>query len=310
MSHGPPTPPVISVIIPFRNAREQLPTLVDALKRQTLDQGAYEVIWIDDASRDGGGLWLQERLPSGWRLLVHPESRGSYAARNTGLRAARGESIAFTDVDCRPNDDWLDHGLAALASAARIAGRIHLELAEAPSIAELVDAGRFLRQHRYVKEGFAATANLFVHRSVFRLVGEFDECLRSGGDHEFGWRCSQAGVPIRYAENAVVNHPARTSLRQLLRKSERVGFGIGHVVRRGRMPMRTLAQSAADRLTLVRRRGLSERRIAVAGLGRSFLVTAVHLLVLAATILGCLRGFVFPGATTSSQRDCQQKSIA
>jgi glycosyltransferase involved in cell wall biosynthesis len=186
MSPQSPAPPAISVIIPFRNARGQLPTIVDALKRQTLDQSRFEVIWIDDASRDEGGEWLRAcRLP-GWQILVQSESRGSYAARNSGLRAAASDRVAFTDVDCRPDEQWLEQGLAALSASPRVAGRIHLELSRDPSIAELVDASRLLRQRQYVQEGFAATANLFVRRHVFDLVRGFDEHLQSGGDHEFG----------------------------------------------------------------------------------------------------------------------------
>lgn len=303
--------PRISVIVPFRDALPYLPTLVNALRCQTLAQDTFEVIWIDDASRDGGGVWLQQHLPPGWRLFVHPESRGSYAARNTGLRAAASDNLAFTDVDCRPNDDWLEQGLTALASRSRVAGRIHIELSDSPSTAELVDAGRFLRQRQYAQEGFAATANLFVRHSVFGSVGEFDERLRSGGDYEFGRRCSQAGIPIHYAEHVVVSHPARTSLRELLGKGERVGFGFGQVVRRGGVPMRTFTKRASDRLALARTRGVNERSIPIVGLRRSLLVTAVHLLVIVATILGCLRGFVLHGtAAFPAQNDRRRTGIA
>ena len=311
MKDGPSAAPtLISVVIPFRNALRHLPILASALKRQTLGQTAFEVIWIDDGSTDGSNPWLQERLTPGWRLLVHPESLGSYAARNTAVRTAAGENIAFTDVDCRPSDDWLEQGLAALASAPRIAGRIDLELSSSPSIAERVDAGRFLRQHRYVEEGFAATANLFVRRNVFGLVGEFDERLRSGGDHEFGWRCVQAGIPIVYAEQVVVHHPARTSLGQLLRKAARVGFGMGQVVRCGRMPIGALAHSAFDRLALVRRPRTIRRSPRALEEEGSLLVTGVHLLVVLATMLGCLEGLVLPGAAVSSrQAGIQQKPV-
>ena len=303
--------PKISVIIPFRDALPYLPTALNALKGQTVAQDSFEVIWIDDASRDGGGIWLREQLPPGWRLLVHPESRGSYAARNTGLRAAASDNLAFTDVDCRPNEDWLEQGLAALAFASRVAGRIHLQLSGSPSTAELVDAGRFLRQQHYVQEGFGATANLFVHRNVFSSVGEFDEFLKSGGDQEFGWRCSLAGITIQYAEHVVVSHPARTSLRELLGKGERVGFGMGQLVRRGGMPMRIFTKRASERLAVARRRDVNERSIPIGGLKRSVLVTAVHLLVLSATILGCLRGFALRGATAlPAQNDRRRRDIA
>ena len=215
----------ITVIIPFRNALPQLPALVSALERQRSPPDAFDVIWVDDASEDGGSAWLQKHLPAGWRLLVQPERRGAYAARNAGLRVASADFVAFTDVDCRPHEDWIERGLAWLSAAPRVAGRVQLELSPSPSTPELVDAGRFLRQRRYVEEGFGATANLFVERRVFDEVGGFDERLKSGGDYEFGLRCSLAGIPIRYADDVVVSHPARSTLRELLSKSERVGFG-------------------------------------------------------------------------------------
>jgi glycosyltransferase involved in cell wall biosynthesis len=289
--------PEISVIIPFRNAGPQLPALLNALSRQTCGRDAFEVIWVDDGSRDGGGGWLQEHLPPGWHVLLHAESRGAYAARNSGLRAAEGKNLAFTDVDCRPREDWIEKGLARLSSVPRVAGRVDLELSDPPSAAELVDAGRFLRQRRYVQEGFGATANLFVERRVFDSLGGFDERLRSGGDYEFGLRCSLAGIPIQYADDVVVSHPARASLRELLSKSERVGFGTGQLIRRGGMSTGRLVARVADRLALARRRGVTGRPVPVVGRKRTLLVQGVHLLVLSATIAGGLRGFLFPGPT-------------
>jgi hypothetical protein len=299
--------PKISVIIPFRNALGQLPAVVDALECQTLAREDFEVIWIDDGSSDGGGRWLQQHLHAGWRLLTHGEPRGSYAARNSGVRAAGSDNLAFTDVDCRPHRDWLERGLAALADAPRVAGRIDLELSAAPSMAELVDAGRFLRQQRYVREGFAATANLFVRRDVLEQAGAFDESLSSGGDQEFGWRCAQAGIPIQYDDAVVVDHPARSSLRELLLKAERVGFGIGQVAQRGGMPLRTLARRATERVALVRGGDSNERTIPIAGLSRSILVRAVHLLVLSATLAGGVRGFLLRGPTGSREGSDRRK---
>lgn len=291
--------PKISVIIPFRNARGRLPPLLDALKRQTCDADSFEVLWIDDASGDGGTTWLEGERPSSWKVLVHSAPRGSYAARNTGLQIAAGESIAFTDVDCRPREDWIAQGLDALTAAPRVAGRVQIELSDSPTPAELVDAGRFLRQRRYVQEGFGATANLFVRKMVFDRVGRFDERLKSGGDYEFGLRCSQAGIGIAYADDVVVSHPARASLRDLLAKGERVGFGTGQLIRRGGMPMRLLAARASDRFALARRRGTTERSIPRVEGRRSFVLSGVHLLVLASTVVGSVRGFLLPGAAAA-----------
>jgi glycosyltransferase involved in cell wall biosynthesis len=254
-----------------------------------------EVIWVDDASRDDGAAWLVEQMQPGWRLVAHQRPRGAYAARNTGLKVVTADSVAFTDVDCRPSADWIDRGIQALTETPRVAGRIDLQLSGRPSTAELVDAGRFFRQRRYVEEGFGATANLFVRRSVFATVGAFDEALRSGGDYEFGQRCSRAGFPIRYDQNLVVSHSARASVRELLVKAERVGFGTGQLVRRGGIPIRALAARAFDRLALARGAGSQERAVPLDSHGRGLLVRGVHVLVLLATVGGALRGFVFPG---------------
>ena len=165
--------------------------------------------------------------------LTHEASRGSYAARNTGLRHATAPHIAFTDVDCRPRTDWLEQGLRALSTSPRVAGRIHFDPPASPSVIELVDMGRFFRQRQYVTEGFAATANLFIRRAVFDIVGGFDEGLRWGGDYELGRRCLRAGIPIVYAEHVVIDYRPRSSLSELFRKGDHVGYGAGQIARRG-----------------------------------------------------------------------------
>ncbi len=298
--------PRISVIVPFRNGMRELPALFDALERQTLPAEEFEVIWVDDASTDGGPAWLQKELRRGWRLLDHAASRGSYAARNTGLRAATSGSLAFTDVDCRPHADWLARGLEALASTRRVAGRIAFTLSERPTTAERVDSSRFFRQHRYVQEGFGATANLFVARDVFQAVGEFDERLRYGGDYEFGRRCTAARIPIRYGEEAIVSHPARATIRGVLRKAERVGFGAGQVLRLDGSPWRALGARAVDRLALAVRRDAAppaaERNESTVG-HRSVRVTAVLCLAMAATAAGSLRGLAASVPTIPSSQD-------
>ena len=133
-------------------------------------------------------------------------------------------------------------------------------------------------------------------------MGGFDERLRSGGDYEFGLRCSLAGIPIRYADDVVVSHAARSTLRELLSKSERVGFGTGQLIRRRGISRERLAARITDRFALAGQRGATERQIPIADGRRQFVVKGVHLLVLFATIAGGLRGFLFPGPTKSADR--------
>jgi glycosyltransferase involved in cell wall biosynthesis len=236
-----------------------------ALESQTLPREDFEVIVVDDASDPP---------------LAHAHARldrplGAYAARNAGLLAAGADAIAFTDADCIPDPGWLAAGLAALRTAPRAAGRI--EMIGGAGFVERLDRARFLRQERYVAEGFGATANLFVRREVFDAVGPFDPRLRSGGDAELGRRATAAGFPILFAEDAVVRHPCRRTALELLSKAHRVGLGFGQTARLYGLDGRSSAR-ARDRVRLLR----GEDPLIAAGL------VALH----GATLLGALFGYM------------------
>jgi len=93
----------LSVIIPAYNEARRLPPHL-ALLRQHLDNryaGCYEVIVIDDGSRDGLAEVL-DPLAADWSELVvmrHPTNRGKGAAVRTGILAAGGDRLLFADAD-------------------------------------------------------------------------------------------------------------------------------------------------------------------------------------------------------------------
>ncbi len=102
--------PAISVIIPFLNMRRFLAYAVESVYAQTISD--WETILVDDGSEDGSAelaLEYARRDPTRVRPLLPEASdaRGASAARNRGLREARGEYIAFLDAD----DIWLPEKL-------------------------------------------------------------------------------------------------------------------------------------------------------------------------------------------------------
>ena len=218
----------VSIIIPVYNDTERLALCLDAITRQSYEMGRVEVLVIDNGSEQPPEEEVNER--PGCRLL-HESQPGSYAARNRGLDEAVGERLVFTDADCIPEPDWLAHGLAHLeaapAGAAVVGGAIEVFAAEQgrPTSAELYDIATGLRQDRYVASGFAATANLFTTRPVMQAVGEFNADLKSSGDAEWGHRASDAGWPLVYAADAIIRHPARTTLGELITKARRHAGG-------------------------------------------------------------------------------------
>lgn len=95
------TNPILSVVIPTRNRAYLVGEAIESALNQR--PGQVEVIIVDDGSTDDTAKVVTERFGSRVRLLRTPERRGAGAARNAGLRVARGELVAFLDDD----DLWL-----------------------------------------------------------------------------------------------------------------------------------------------------------------------------------------------------------
>src|ERR671931_1849866 len=96
MNRGNYTHPIISAIIPARDAERYLTRAIDSVLAQTY--APIEIIVIDDGSRDATpdvARQYGERL----RLIRLPRPIGPAGARNKGIEAARGPYIAFLDAD-------------------------------------------------------------------------------------------------------------------------------------------------------------------------------------------------------------------
>lgn len=98
----------LSVIIPTYNRAALLETALRKVLNQTFSVCAYEVIIVDDGSTDNTQAVLV-RLSSEYANLRHfsQANQGPAAARNLGIRHAKGQVVAFTDDDCEVNRDWL-----------------------------------------------------------------------------------------------------------------------------------------------------------------------------------------------------------
>ena len=96
MSHTPV--PVVSVIIPAYRAAKYIDQALDSVLAQTFV--GYEIIVVNDASPDSDELeQVLTRFRDVVRYVKHSANQGPGAARNTGIRAARGDYLAFLDAD-------------------------------------------------------------------------------------------------------------------------------------------------------------------------------------------------------------------
>jgi glycosyltransferase involved in cell wall biosynthesis len=174
--------PAVSIIIPVYNRLRVVGRALASVFAQEVDD--WELIVVDDGSADGSADYLAGLAAAEPRLhlIRHPLNRGAPAARNTGLRAATGDYVAFLDSD----DEWLPGklaaqlaafaaapaGLGALATGFvlhRVASGSRIERRPAPDTdwrAELLDGC-------FVSPG----STLMARRACFGTVGPFAEDL-------------------------------------------------------------------------------------------------------------------------------------
>ena len=97
-----------SVIIAFRNEKENLSQLVEDLKSQDISKDLFEVVFIDDNSEDGSNEVLREQirdLPE--YILIKNHGKGKKQALESGIEISSGDFIVTTDADCRLDEQWL-----------------------------------------------------------------------------------------------------------------------------------------------------------------------------------------------------------
>lgn len=221
--------PEISVVVPVRDGAASLPALLASLAAQDLDRDRYEVVVVDNASRDGSA---EIAASHGARVASEPRPNRS-RARNAGARSARGDVFAFIDADCRATPGWLSALLACRGRAPLVAGKVDIETREEPNAIERFEQRWRFNQEAGVEQGWAATANLLVEREAFEAVGGFDPAYRHiGEDVDFCLRARHAGFGLAFCETALVRHEAEHELSPVIRRSFFHGYSAAQVLRR------------------------------------------------------------------------------
>lgn len=217
---------LVSVIIPAYRSWEYLSTCLEALKGQEFSGNEFEILVVNNDPEDAIPEWLV--LPENALLITQPEP-GSYAARNLGLKHAKGEFIAFTDADCIPDPDWIEQGVHLLKQGYDLVGgkMVFFKPKDGTNKAYLFESRFSFQQDRNILQNKQSiTANLFVRREVFDQIGLFDPDLLSGGDYEWTKRATSLGKTLAYQEKAVIRHPSRKDFVALVNQKKRTSGGM------------------------------------------------------------------------------------
>ncbi|TAF06643.1 MAG: glycosyltransferase [Nostocales cyanobacterium] len=223
--------PKVSVVIPIYNGEGDLPDLLSCLLSQTYPKDQVEYLLIDNNSSDRT-LSILNTTAENSPITIHPLSanniQSSYAARNTGIKAATGEIMAFTDADCRPQPQWLQTLIQPFINSevVIVAGEI-VALPGKSLLEQFADKQETLSQKHTLAHKFCPygqTANLAIRRHIFKTSGLFRPYLTTGGDADICWRILQANLgKLEFAPEAIVQHRHRLTLKELASQWRRYG---------------------------------------------------------------------------------------
>jgi glycosyltransferase involved in cell wall biosynthesis len=186
----------VSVVVPAYNAGDRIEYSLRSLLEQDYD--LIEIIVVDDASDDGTAENAERLLRAGgrpYRILKNARNLGVSAARNAGLRDAKGEYVVFVDADDKPDVNFISTLRGAIAkddSDAALCGfRNYFEdtgREEAVPIkfdTSKAYPGDELAARRILAHFGAVVATLFKTSFLRAVRVEFPEECRFGEDYEF-----------------------------------------------------------------------------------------------------------------------------
>jgi GT2 family glycosyltransferase/glycosyltransferase involved in cell wall biosynthesis len=214
----------VSVIIPTYNRREILLRALAALNGQTCPDARFEVLICDDGSTDDTAAKAAQLATPYPLIYLHQPNRGPAAARNLGLRRARGEIILILNDDTLAAPDLVARHVQAHERLrqkkikAAVLGIFTFKREEPPSpFLELLHQSdvhfRFskMQPRQFYDYRHFWTCNLSLPRAAFEAAGLFDEDFREAAaeDIDLGYRLERQGYRIYYdpACRAEHDHP-------------------------------------------------------------------------------------------------------
>ena len=235
--------PLVSVVVCSYNGARTIRDTLEGLRH--LDYPNFEVIVVDDGSTDATALIADEYDIR----LIRTDNRGLGSARNTGLAAATGEIVAYTDDDARPDPHWLTYLAAAFAKTkhAGIGGPNIAPPGDGPLAACVANApGGPVHVLLTDQEAeHIPGCNMAFRKDRLAAVGGFDPRFRVAGDDvDICWQLQERGLTLGFSPAALVWHHRRNSVRTYWKQQQ--GYGTAEALLETKWPER---YNAAGHLT-------------------------------------------------------------
>jgi GT2 family glycosyltransferase len=227
--------PRVTVVVCTHNGARTLDRCLSELER--LDYPDFEVIVVDDGSTDASADIAARHACR----LISTENRGLGSARNTGMREATGDIVAYLDDDAYPDPHWLRYLVATMEDEDFAgAGGPNLPPADDCAVARCVAEAPGGPVHVLLSDREAEHVpgcNMAFRRDALLSTGGFDPQFRVAGDDvDICWRLQEAGHRLGFSPTAVVWHARRPSVRAYLRQQR--GYGAAEALLERKWPSR------------------------------------------------------------------------
>ncbi len=212
---------MISVIVPAYNTEKTIQKTLVALNNQNYLKNNFEIVCVDDGSTDG----TKEIIKRFKRVkLIVAEHKGPAAARNLGVKHAKGEILLFTDADCVPSKNWIrnmaepfrDKEIEGVSGTYKTLNKNSLTARFAGY--EINERHKKLRKEKYTD--FIGTYSAGYRRKTFLEFGGFDTTFStaSGEDPELSFKMSMKKLKMIFQPKAFVYHKHPDSLWKYLKQ--------------------------------------------------------------------------------------------
>ena len=225
----------LTVVVPTYNRSDLLGQSLEHLLDQTAPGEDFEIMVVDDGSTDATSeVAAQVQASAGERLrYVRQENKGPAAARNLGVREAKGTIVLFTGDDCLPDRRLVEEHLRAHGKEGDVGvvGHVawHPELTITPFMSFLEEGAQFgfklIKDPSNVTAWSFYTANCSVQRHWIEEAGGFDEDFKHAAyeDIELAYRMQHRGLRIVYRPSALTYHHHETTLKRFLLRQKICG---------------------------------------------------------------------------------------
>jgi glycosyltransferase involved in cell wall biosynthesis len=200
--------PAVSIVTPAYNAARFLAEAIESAQRQTFDD--FEMLIVDDGSKDDTADITEEFGARDPRIrLIRQRNAGTAAARNTAIRAARGELFALLDSDDVWLPEFLEVQLGILqqhpdvdilsSNALNLGSDAHGQPIK-PASNDLTPVSLL----DLIQRDDAVFIMSVFRRRVIERIGDFDPLVLMNEDYEFWVRAARAGCRILFNQRPLV----------------------------------------------------------------------------------------------------------